>query len=132
MSTHAQDLFSASPSSMKVVSQECLGKNTCSILASNNLFGGDPCPNQLKHLAVVASGCSPHSQPQKHRNVSWVLDFGYNMAGFTGLSVIGNKGARVTIKHAETLGEDGHANNVYYTEGTDYSMKGRNSVYGGL
>jgi len=51
-------------SSLSVVQKLCLGKNTCSITASNLAFSVDPCPNVVKRLAVVASGCTPQVPPQ--------------------------------------------------------------------
>ena len=38
--------------STKVVSSACLGKTTCSILASNTVFGQDPCRKVVKTLSV--------------------------------------------------------------------------------
>eukprot|EP00056_Hartaetosiga_gracilis_P004295 m.73715 g.73715 ORF g.73715 m.73715 type:complete len:186 (-) comp11778_c1_seq8:2072-2629(-) len=46
-----------SPNSMNVVSNACVGKASCTVEASNDVFGGDPCYNVLKHLSVIASGC---------------------------------------------------------------------------
>ena len=40
--------------STKVVSSACLGKTTCSILASNTVFGQDPCHSVVKTLSVQA------------------------------------------------------------------------------
>jgi len=40
--------------STKVVSSACLGKTTCSILASNTVFGQDPCRSVVKTLSVQA------------------------------------------------------------------------------
>ena len=40
--------------SRAVVEAACLGKQSCSVDASNGAFGGDPCPGQNKALGVVA------------------------------------------------------------------------------
>lgn len=45
--------------SLSVVEAACLNKTSCAILVNNNVFGGDPCPDMLKRLAVVATGCEP-------------------------------------------------------------------------
>ena len=43
-----------SNNSMSVVSNDCLGKNACTITPSNDHFGGDPCPGTSKRLWVTA------------------------------------------------------------------------------
>lgn len=45
-----------SPNSVSVVSAACIGKSSCSIPATNTNFGGDPCVNTLKQLAVSLAG----------------------------------------------------------------------------
>jgi len=47
-----------SANSLNIVNSQCLGKNSCSIPATNAFFGGDPCPNVVKELVVQAS-CLP-------------------------------------------------------------------------
>ena len=107
--------------SADVVSKLCLGKSACDIPASNALFGGDPCPDVLKYLAVAASGCEPAPSPQ--RNVSWVFDFGVNMAGTSRLNVSGlPAGTRVSMLHGETRTKEGHAQNIFYNADADCSM----------
>ena len=44
----------SAPTSRAVVEAACLGKQSCSVTASNDAFGGDPCPGQNKALGVVA------------------------------------------------------------------------------
>ncbi|KAA0049141.1 beta-galactosidase 9 isoform X1 [Cucumis melo var. makuwa] len=46
--------------SLSVVSQACLGKNSCTVEVSNSAFGGDPCHSIVKTLAVEAR-CSSTS-----------------------------------------------------------------------
>ncbi|CAK9318872.1 unnamed protein product [Citrullus colocynthis] len=46
--------------SLSVVSQACLGKNSCTVEVSNSAFGGDPCHSIVKTLAVEAQ-CSSRS-----------------------------------------------------------------------
>lgn len=109
------------PASASVVARLCLGKSSCNISASNELFGGDPCPQVLKYLAVQASGCQP--APSINRNVSWVFDFGVNMAGTTRLNVSSlPAGTRVVVLHGETRSLNGHAQNIFYNAGDDCSM----------
>jgi alpha-L-rhamnosidase len=43
-----------SASAPSIVSKLCVGKQTCSIVANNTVFGGDPCFDTKKELAVVA------------------------------------------------------------------------------
>jgi hypothetical protein len=45
-----------SPNSTSVVAAACLGKSSCSVTASNDAFGGDPCYNTVKSLAVQLAG----------------------------------------------------------------------------
>jgi hypothetical protein len=42
-------------SSRSVVEAACLGKATCSVVASSENFGGDPCPGSGKRLAIQAT-----------------------------------------------------------------------------
>ncbi|EGD77258.1 hypothetical protein PTSG_12712 [Salpingoeca rosetta] len=55
-----------SPQSMSVVTKACVGKERCSVLAENAVFGGDPCPNVPKQLAVQASGCNEAPPTYQH------------------------------------------------------------------
>ncbi|KAK5793822.1 beta-galactosidase 9 isoform X2 [Gossypium arboreum] len=43
-----------SPNSLSVVSEACVGRNSCSVEVSNSGFGSDPCRGVLKTLAVEA------------------------------------------------------------------------------
>jgi hypothetical protein len=45
-----------SNNSVSVVTSLCVGKSTCSIPATNTQFGGDPCVNTPKSLAVSLTG----------------------------------------------------------------------------
>jgi Galactose binding lectin domain len=40
------------------VQQKCIGQEKCTVTISPNNFGGDPCPNVMKKVAVEAI-CSP-------------------------------------------------------------------------
>ena len=44
----------AAPASAAVVTAACAGKHSCAVDASNDVFGGDPCPGTPKTLKVVA------------------------------------------------------------------------------
>ncbi|KAI5070604.1 hypothetical protein GOP47_0014947 [Adiantum capillus-veneris] len=41
----------------KIVKQACVGRRTCTLQVTSSTFGNDPCPIQIKALAVIAS-CS--------------------------------------------------------------------------
>ncbi len=43
-----------SANSLSVVQQACVGKQSCTIVASNAVFGGDPCNGSVKWLSVQA------------------------------------------------------------------------------
>jgi len=47
-----------SPNSLPLVSEACVGRNSCSIGISNTVFGDDPCHGTVKTLAVEAR-CVP-------------------------------------------------------------------------
>lgn len=111
------------PAALDTVKKLCLGKSACTIPASNAVFGGDPCPDTLKSLAVVASGCTPDPSAPGSRNVSWVLDFGTNMAGVTRLQVQGvPANTTIVIRHGETRAANGHVQNQFYSDSMDCSM----------
>jgi hypothetical protein len=42
--------------SVAVVAKACVGQSSCSIAATTDNFGGDPCVNVLKQLAVIMAG----------------------------------------------------------------------------
>jgi hypothetical protein len=100
-----------------LVKKACLGKNKCTIAASNSVFG-EPCANVRKVLAVRGSGAGCIGIPT-NANHTIIYDFGTNMAGFTTLVVpaplVPKAGASVTLRHAETLHTDGSlATDAYY------------------
>lgn len=43
-------------SSATVIAAACVGKSSCNISVTNGMFGGDPCPDTLKHLSVLMQG----------------------------------------------------------------------------
>ncbi|CAN6439401.1 unnamed protein product [Victoria cruziana] len=43
------------PDSHSVLEKSCIGQERCSVAVSNSEFGGDPCPNTLKRVAVEAT-----------------------------------------------------------------------------
>eukprot|EP00250_Pteridium_aquilinum_P020890 c24980_g1_i1 orf=215-2560(+) len=45
------------PKSLRVLERRCLGQAKCSVVVSSPMFGGNPCPDQIKRLAVEAQ-CS--------------------------------------------------------------------------
>lgn len=54
------------PGAKSVVEKLCLGKSMCSVPATAATFSAQPCPDQSRQLAVVASGCAPAA------TVAWV------------------------------------------------------------
>lgn len=97
-----------SNNSRSVVERLCLGRASCLIAPRTSQFGGgDPCPQELKTLVVLASGCTPAAPPPPPKlpanETSWVYDFGQNVAGFTSLHVAGPAGSKVYVRHAEDL-----------------------------
>jgi len=46
----------SAPSSAAVVTAACVGKSQCTIPVTNGAFGGDPCVDVVKTLAVVLAG----------------------------------------------------------------------------
>ena len=58
--------------SLAKVKAACVGKRNCTVLASNAVFGGDPCVNTKKWLAAEIScgagtPCGTASQEQQRR-----------------------------------------------------------------
>ncbi|XP_077233745.1 beta-galactosidase 5-like [Tasmannia lanceolata] len=51
-----------SPNSYNILEKKCVGQQRCSVTISMNNFGGDPCPNVMKRVAVEAV-CSSATQP---------------------------------------------------------------------
>ncbi|KAJ3702733.1 hypothetical protein LUZ61_006438 [Rhynchospora tenuis] len=47
-----------SPSSNTILEKKCVGRERCTVTISPNNFGGDPCPNVMKKVAVEAI-CAP-------------------------------------------------------------------------
>ena len=46
---------------MAVVTAACVGKSSCTITPTSELFGGDPCSGTVKQLAVALEGDCFHS-----------------------------------------------------------------------
>ena len=81
--------------SLSVVKAACVGKTSCTVAATNDVFGGDPCFDTPKSLAVKLQcpGQPPPSPPPSSPQ-SFIADFGREFQG----------GLRLWI------GEDGVAN----------------------
>eukprot|EP00038_Savillea_parva_P007047 m.167528 g.167528 ORF g.167528 m.167528 type:complete len:1197 (+) comp12839_c0_seq1:59-3649(+) len=108
---------------LQTVKRLCEGKAECTLSASSELFGGDPCPNTVKTLSVRArasADCVPTVPPTVMAvNKSVLLDFGHNMAGFTTLTfkaphVPAGVTVQLRLEHTEITGPDGDAYNNYY------------------
>ena len=50
--------------SVSVVKAACVGKSSCTITASNDKFGGDPCVNVPKQLSVALTGSCTNKPPR--------------------------------------------------------------------
>lgn len=96
----AADSKCDSAASMATVAAACVGKTSCTISATNSEFGGDPCLNIKKRLAVEATGCKPQAG-----TTAQVVDFGENLSGWSRLNSIKAcaKGSTITLRHAEVL-----------------------------
>ncbi|KAL7618108.1 hypothetical protein Lser_V15G00652 [Lactuca serriola] len=42
------------PNSLELIEKSCVGQESCEVMASNNYFATDPCPNVLKRLLIEA------------------------------------------------------------------------------
>ncbi|XP_010917686.1 beta-galactosidase 5 [Elaeis guineensis] len=51
-----------SPNSHSTLEKKCIGQQRCAVTISTDNFGGDPCPNVMKRVAVEAI-CSSNAQP---------------------------------------------------------------------
>ncbi|RWR79133.1 beta-galactosidase 3-like protein [Cinnamomum micranthum f. kanehirae] len=51
-----------SPNSHAILEKKCIGQQRCAVTISMNNFGGDPCPNVMKRVAVEAV-CTSTEQP---------------------------------------------------------------------
>ncbi|PKU78400.1 beta-galactosidase 5 [Dendrobium catenatum] len=51
-----------SPNSHTTLEKKCIGQERCEVAITPSNFGGDPCPNVMKKIAVEAV-CSPATQP---------------------------------------------------------------------
>lgn len=92
------DGFSASscnaPASTSVMQAACVGKQQCSVAATNGVFGGDPCINVVKHLSAQAA-CKRQPTPGS------VEVFAYDVtvpAGSTASVILPTMGGDVTAK----------------------------------
>ncbi|KAF3456617.1 hypothetical protein FNV43_RR01271 [Rhamnella rubrinervis] len=72
--------------SLPVVSEACLGRNSCSIKISNPVFGGDPCRHIVKTLAVEARCVSPSSNIVDEITDNWIC------LGFCGVDIVVGNG----------------------------------------
>ena len=71
--------------SQAVVEKACLGKTSCVLHPKASMFGGvDPCPGQVKYLAVVAEGCTakptPAPPPFLGSQTSLIMPLALNLA----------------------------------------------------
>lgn len=85
-----------SPSSVQIVNKACLGQTSCSLNASNDVFGPDPCFGTVKFLAVALAGCQPDVNATKY-----IVDFGENLSGWVRMRVNGTAGTAIVLRHAE-------------------------------
>lgn len=104
--------------SVSVVTAACVGKTACTVHATNNAFGGDPCYNTVKELAVEVK-CPSQPPPPPPSNVSaYVGIFEKEFQGGLRLDVKGGKaGSFVNITCGESLSP---TNIVGYTWGWEF------------
>lgn len=101
-----------------IVETACVGKVSCSVVASNSVFGGDPCEGTPKALAVeLKCGQAPTPTPQPIQPTSFLADFGREFQGGLRLAVgDGSAGQKVYI----TCGESLKGNDVGDTWGWEF------------
>lgn len=93
-------------SSMDVVTRACVGKSSCSIDVRNDVFGGDPCVNTVKELAVELK-CPAPAPPQPNSTTAYVGIFEKEFQGGLRLDIKGGKsGSFVNITCGEQLTSD--------------------------
>ena len=104
-------------SSQRVVEAACLGKTSCSVAATNDNFGGDPCYDTVKELAVQLK-CPGAPPPPPKNYSSFVAQFEKEFQGGLRLDVAdGKAGTTVHI----TCGEQLTGNTVGYTWGWEFT-----------
>eukprot|EP00041_Stephanoeca_diplocostata_P034486 m.1179680 g.1179680 ORF g.1179680 m.1179680 type:complete len:955 (+) comp24529_c0_seq57:140-3004(+) len=86
-----------------VMTQTCVGRNTCIVNATPSLFNHTCSGIPGAELFVAAAGCAPKAEAA----ATYVFDFGMNQAGFARLRVTGAAGTTLTLKYAEVLNADG-------------------------
>jgi len=106
-------------SSLSVLKNACTGKKVCNVTASSSTFGGDPCYNVKKSLAVELKcpGSPPPPSPPPSQPSSFIGDFGVEFQGGLTLQVRnGTAGDTVSIACGEMLQGD----SVGYTWGWEF------------
>ena len=107
----------AATSSRAVVEKACLGKTSCAVTASNDVFGGDPCVNTPKALAVQLK-CPGSPPPPAQNYSSFIGQFEKEFQGGVRLDVA--NGVAGTTVHI-TCGEQLVGNTVGYTWGWEFT-----------
>ena len=109
------------PKSLSVVQNLCLGKARCTVAASNDDFGGDPCLNTIKFLAVnvTCPGKPGPPPPPPVQQQSFIGYFEKEFQGGLRLDVTnGTAGSTVFIQCGESLSS---SNAVGYTWGWEFT-----------
>jgi len=99
-------------SSLDAVKKACVGKTSCSVPATNDFFGGDPCVNTPKQLGVQLKcpGTPPPPPPPPSSPTAFIADFGKEFQGGLILTVPnGVAGTVVSISCGEKLINNGTA-----------------------
>ena len=107
--------------SLDVVKKACVGKSSCSVPATNDNFGGDPCNGTPKQLGVqlLCPGTPPPPTPPPSNPTAFVADFGKEFQGGLVLyATDGVAGTTVSIKCGEKLINNGTA--VDFTWGWEF------------
>ena len=89
--------------SLQVVESACVGKTSCTVPATNDEFGGDPCYNTVKSLGVKLQ-CPTAPPPPAVNYTSYVAQFPKEFQGGLRLDVAnGTAGTTVHITCGESL-----------------------------
>ena len=114
-------------SSLAKVKAACVGKTSCSVPATTDFFGGDPCFDVLKRLAVrLQCPGNPPPPPPPSTPTSFLADFGREFQGGLRLWVAEDAVAGSTVEIA--CGEHVTGDVVDYTWGWEFTWTLRDGL----
>ena len=94
-----------SGTSKSVVEQACLGKNSCSLPVVTKTFGGDPCADTFKELAVQVT-CAGGTTPSKKPVFSYSVSVPVGSTADVVLPQFGSTSASVSETHGSVWAGD--------------------------